>query len=97
MIRYGFPCLVALLVMLTCLVLTNIIIGFSVPTGIGILALLLSVQFANWRFVQTHRRVTLPIELKGFAQSSTPPCPSSLDSWLRRMHRPRIRNQSSTP
>jgi len=67
MVWYGFLCFLGLLVTFICLVLVNGVAKFSFPTGIGILALLASVQFAQGRFVHTHRRVMLPVELKRFA------------------------------
>jgi len=67
MVRYGFLCLLGLGVTLGTLVLVNLFATVSIPQGTGIVALLASVHFASGRFVHTHRRVMLPVELKQFA------------------------------
>ena len=49
------------------LTLVTALTGVRFPTGTLIVGLLLSIQFATWRFVQTYRRAFLSIELKRFA------------------------------
>jgi hypothetical protein len=64
---YGFLCFLRLIVVLVVLVLLNILTGVRAPQGTIIVGLFPSIQFSNWRFVQTYRRIFLPIELKRFA------------------------------
>ena len=64
---YGFLCFLGLAVAIVVLTLVTALTGVRFPTGTLIVGLLLSIQFATWRFVQTYRRAFLPIELKRFA------------------------------
>jgi hypothetical protein len=64
---YGFLCFLGLAVAIAVLALVTTLTGVRFPTGTLIVGLLLSIQFATWRFVQTYRREFLPIELKRFA------------------------------
>jgi hypothetical protein len=67
MVGYGFLCLLGLVVILIVLGLISRMTQRSLPQGTQLLELLVGVQFTSWRFVQTHRRVMSPIELKRFA------------------------------
>jgi hypothetical protein len=67
MVRYGLLCFVALLVIITAYALLSYLAGIPAWPGAGIVGLLVSVQFAGWRFVRTHRRTMSPLELKRFA------------------------------
>ena len=62
-------CLVALLVWKAIIALTVVISGISEPALLEIVVLLLSIHFANWRFLRKYRRVLSPLELKWFALS----------------------------
>jgi hypothetical protein len=66
---YGFLCFLGLAVAIAVLTLVTTLTGLRFPTGTVIVGLLLSIQFATWRFVQAYRRAFLRIELKRFAWS----------------------------
>jgi hypothetical protein len=67
MVGYGFLCFLGLVVILMVLGFISRMTQLSLPQGTQILELLVGIQFTSWRFVQTHRRVMSPIELKRFA------------------------------
>lgn len=67
MASFGFLCFLGLIV--SFLVLTHLmaLTGMAFQMEAPIVGLLLSIQFATWRFLQTHRRAFLPRELSRFA------------------------------
>lgn len=62
-----FLCFLGLALVIAVLTILTILTRLRLPTGTLIVGLLLSIQFATWRFVQAYRRVFLPIELHRFA------------------------------
>ena len=66
---YGFICFLGQLIVLSVLVLLSMFGGVPTHKGINIIGLLISIHFANWRFVRTYRRELLPTELNWFVFS----------------------------
>jgi hypothetical protein len=64
---YGFICFVCLLLIVILFAFLAAIVGLKPPWGFEIACLVLSIHFANWRFVRKHRRAFLSEELKWFA------------------------------
>jgi hypothetical protein len=69
MARYGLLCFITLLTLLAGHVGASRLAERPMWQGVGILELILSVQFASWRFVRAHRRVMSRSELNRFALS----------------------------
>lgn len=64
---YGALCFLCLSLTVLMISVVGAIAGFKPPTGTIVVLLILSIHFANWRFVRKHQRALDSQQLKSFA------------------------------